>query len=135
MLLLLVLLKDPNIVMPAKKSVPKNPVMVLVFPTNGVEEEMVSLTVYLIYLLKSHADVQELKFKSHRLAALTINMNRLAKAHSHSSHLRELVCKHVTMLCLSVMNCIRYPCPIFSILLFLFTYFISIESKSLLSSL
>ena len=48
MLLLLVLLKDPNIVAPAKKSVP---VMVLVFPTNGVEEEkMVSLTVLILDL-------------------------------------------------------------------------------------
>jgi superfamily II DNA/RNA helicase len=45
MLLLLVLSKDPRIVAPAKKSVPKNPVMVLVFPTNGVEEEMVSSTI------------------------------------------------------------------------------------------
>ena len=38
MLLLLALSKDPSIVAPAKKYVPKNPVMVLVFPTNGVEE-------------------------------------------------------------------------------------------------
>ena len=51
MLLLLVLSKDLSIVMPAKKSVPKNPVMVHVFPTNGLEEEMVSFTVCLIYLL------------------------------------------------------------------------------------
>jgi hypothetical protein len=49
MLFLLVLLKDPSIVMPAKKYVLKNTVMVLVFPTNGVEEEMVSSTVFSIY--------------------------------------------------------------------------------------
>ena len=101
MLLLLALSKDLNIVAPAKKSVPKNPVMVLVFPTNGVEEEMVSLTVYLIYLLKSHAGVQELEFKSHGLAALAINANRLAEARSHGSNLWELAREHVTMLCLS----------------------------------
>ena len=99
MLLLLVLLKDPNIVAPAKKSVP---VMVLVFPTNGVEEEMVSLTVDLIYLLKSHADVQEFEFKSHGQVALAITANRLAKARSHGSNFWELACKHVTMLCLSL---------------------------------
>jgi hypothetical protein len=39
--------KDPRIVTPAKKSVPKNPIMVLVFPTNRVEEEMASFTVVL----------------------------------------------------------------------------------------
>jgi hypothetical protein len=50
MLLLLALSKDPSIVAPAKKYVPKNPVMVLVFPTNGVKEEMVSFTVFSIYL-------------------------------------------------------------------------------------
>jgi hypothetical protein len=100
-LLLLALSKGLNIVVPAKKSVPKNPVMVLVFPTNGVKEEMVSLTVYLIYLLKSHAGVQELEFKSHRLVELMINTNRLAEAHSHGSNLWELAHKHVTMLCLS----------------------------------
>ena len=54
MLLLLALSKDPRIVMPAKKSVPKNPVMVLVFPTDGVEEEMAS-SLYSIYLLTSYA--------------------------------------------------------------------------------
>jgi hypothetical protein len=54
MLLLLALSKDPSIVAPAKKYVLKNPVMVLVFPTNGVEEEMVSFTVFSIYLLKSY---------------------------------------------------------------------------------
>ena len=37
MLLLLALSMDPSIVAPAKKSVPKNPIMVLVFPTNGDE--------------------------------------------------------------------------------------------------
>ena len=51
MLLLLVLSKDLSIVMPAKKSVPKNPVMVLVFPTNRLEEEMMNFTVCLIYVL------------------------------------------------------------------------------------
>jgi hypothetical protein len=51
MLFLLALSKDPRIVAPAKKSVPNNPVMVLVFPTNGVEEEMASFTVFSIYLL------------------------------------------------------------------------------------
>ena len=54
MLLLLALSKDPRIIAPAKKSVPKNPVMVLVFPTNGVEEEMASFTVFTIYLLTSY---------------------------------------------------------------------------------
>jgi len=62
---------------------------------------MVSPTVYLIYLLKSHAGVQELEFKSHGLAALAINANRLAEARSHGSNLWELACEHVTMLCLS----------------------------------
>ena len=60
MLLLLALSKDPSIVAPAKKSVPKNPVMVLVFPTNGLEEEMVSFTVCLIYLLEYHAGFRKL---------------------------------------------------------------------------
>ena len=41
-LLLLALSKDPRIAAPATKSVLKNPVMVLVFPTNRVEEEMAS---------------------------------------------------------------------------------------------
>ena len=50
MLFLLALSKDPRIVAPAKKSVPRNPVMVLVFPTNGVEEEMASFVVFLIHL-------------------------------------------------------------------------------------
>jgi hypothetical protein len=54
MLFLLALSKDPRIVAPAKKSVPNNPVMVLVFPTNGVEEEMASFTVFSIYLLTSY---------------------------------------------------------------------------------
>ena len=54
MLLFLALSKDPRIVMLAKKSVPKNPVMVLVFPTNGVEAEMAS-SLYSIYLLTSYA--------------------------------------------------------------------------------
>ena len=40
MLFLLAPSKDPRIVAPAKNSVPNNPVMVLVFPTNGVEEEV-----------------------------------------------------------------------------------------------
>ena len=44
---------------------------------------------------------QELECKSHGLAALTINVNRLAKAHSHGSNLWELAHEHVTMLCLS----------------------------------
>jgi hypothetical protein len=52
MLLLLALLKDLSIVAPA---IPKNPAMILVFPTNGVEEEMVSSTICLIYLLEYHA--------------------------------------------------------------------------------
>jgi hypothetical protein len=51
MLFLLALLKNPSIIVPAKKYVPKNPVMVLIFPTNGVEEEMVSSTGFSIYLL------------------------------------------------------------------------------------
>ena len=54
MLFLLALSKDPRIVTPAKKSVPNNLVMVLVFPTNGVEEEMASFTVFSIYLLTSY---------------------------------------------------------------------------------
>lgn len=41
MLLMLALAKDPSLVAPRKKRVPQNPVMVIVFPTNGVEEEMV----------------------------------------------------------------------------------------------
>jgi hypothetical protein len=36
-----------SIVMLAKKSMHKNPVMVLVFPTNGVKEEIASFTVVL----------------------------------------------------------------------------------------
>jgi hypothetical protein len=43
---------------------------------------------------------QELEFKSHRLAALAINVNRLVKAHGHGSNLWELGREHVTMLCL-----------------------------------
>ena len=50
--------------------------------------------------IKFHTDVQELEFKSHGLAALTINVNRLAEACSHSSNFWELVHEHVTMLCL-----------------------------------
>ena len=43
MLLLIALSKDPTIVAPfkLKRKVPANPAMVIVFPTNGVEEEMV----------------------------------------------------------------------------------------------
>jgi hypothetical protein len=43
MLLLITLSKDPSIVAPfkLKRKVPSNPAMVIVFPTNGVEEEMV----------------------------------------------------------------------------------------------
>ena len=48
-------LKDPRIISPAKKSVPKNQVMVLVFPTNRVEEEMESFTVFSINLLQPFA--------------------------------------------------------------------------------
>jgi hypothetical protein len=44
---------------------------------------------------------QELKFKSHGLAALAINVNRLANVKSHGSNLWELACEHITMLCLS----------------------------------
>jgi hypothetical protein len=55
MLLLLALSKDPSIVAPAKKSMPKNPLMILVFPTNRVEEEMVSFTICLIHLLEYYA--------------------------------------------------------------------------------
>jgi hypothetical protein len=54
MLFLLALSKDLRIVAPAKKFVPKNLVMVLVFPTNRVEEEMASITVFSIYLLTSY---------------------------------------------------------------------------------
>ena len=38
-------LKDPSIVAPfkLKRKVPANPAMVIVFPTNGVEEEMVKV--------------------------------------------------------------------------------------------
>jgi hypothetical protein len=84
MLLLLARSKDPRIVTWAKKSVPKNPVMVLVFPTNGVEEEMASFTVFYLFINILYL-FQELEFKSHRLVALAINANRLAKAHSHGS--------------------------------------------------
>ena len=43
MLLLIALSKDPSIVAPfkLKRKVPANPTMVIVFPTNDVEEEMV----------------------------------------------------------------------------------------------
>ena len=43
MLLLIALSEDPSIVAPfkLKGKVPANPAMVIVFPTNGVEEEMV----------------------------------------------------------------------------------------------
>ena len=43
MLLLIFLSKDPGIVAPfkLKRKVLANPAMVIVFPTNGVEEEMV----------------------------------------------------------------------------------------------
>jgi len=43
MLFLIALSKDPSIVAPfkLKRKVPTNPAMVVVFPTNGVEEEMV----------------------------------------------------------------------------------------------
>ena len=34
---------NPKLVAPAMKKVHQNPVMVMVFPTNGVEEEMVCL--------------------------------------------------------------------------------------------
>jgi hypothetical protein len=54
MLFLLALSKHLRIVAPAKKSVPKNLVMVLVFPTNRVEEEMASITAFSIYLLTSY---------------------------------------------------------------------------------
>ena len=40
MLLMLPLATKPELILPWKK-VPSNPVMVLIFPTNGVEEEMV----------------------------------------------------------------------------------------------
>jgi hypothetical protein len=54
MLFLLALSKDLRIVAPAKKSMSKNLVMDLVFPTNRVEEEMASITVFSIYLLTSY---------------------------------------------------------------------------------
>jgi hypothetical protein len=38
----------------------KNLVMVLVFPTNGVKEEMVSFAAFSIYWLKSHAGFRSL---------------------------------------------------------------------------
>ena len=41
MLLMLSLAANPGLVKPLKKEVPSNPVMVVVFLTNGVEEEMV----------------------------------------------------------------------------------------------
>ena len=44
---------------------------------------------------------QELEFKSHGLAALTINATRLAKACRHSSNHWELACEHDMMLFLS----------------------------------
>jgi hypothetical protein len=78
MLFLLALSKDPRIVTLAKKSVPNNPVMVLVFPT------ILNLFVNILYLF------QELEFKSHGLAALAINANRLVEARSHGSNLWEL---------------------------------------------
>ena len=39
MLLMLSLATKPELIQPLKKKVPPNPVMVLIFPTNGVEEE------------------------------------------------------------------------------------------------
>jgi hypothetical protein len=39
--LILSLAANPGLVKPLKKEVPSNPVMVIVFPTNGVEEKMV----------------------------------------------------------------------------------------------
>ena len=41
MLLMLSLAAKPELIQPSMKKVPPNPVMVIVFPTNGVEEEMV----------------------------------------------------------------------------------------------
>jgi len=41
MLLMLSLVARPELIQPSRKKVPPNPVMVIVFPTNGVEEEMV----------------------------------------------------------------------------------------------
>ena len=40
-LLMLSLVANPKLIQPSMKKVPPNPVMVIVFPTNGVEEEMV----------------------------------------------------------------------------------------------
>jgi superfamily II DNA/RNA helicase len=41
MLLMLSLAAKPELIQPSMKKVPPNPVMVIVFPTNGVEEEIV----------------------------------------------------------------------------------------------
>ncbi|KIM89659.1 hypothetical protein PILCRDRAFT_1984 [Piloderma croceum F 1598] len=60
MLLMISLAANPELVAPSTKKVRQNPVMVMVFPTNGVEEEM------------------ELKFKSHGLKALAINANTVS---------------------------------------------------------
>ena len=101
MLLIRSLAANPGLVLPQIKRVFQNPIMVNVFPTNGVEEEMVRSYIYHHCLNANWTLIQECEFKSHGLRAVTINVNTLSAAWLWGENLWVAVREDVSMLCLS----------------------------------
>ncbi|KAF8228419.1 hypothetical protein L208DRAFT_1291619 [Tricholoma matsutake] len=67
-----------------KRGIPKNPVLIVIYPTKGLEEEM-----------------QEKTFQKLGISALAINEDTLAHAHTHNENLWDKAEMRVSMLLLS----------------------------------
>lgn len=108
MLLLRALEQSPPALHLLKRKYPKNPAMVIVFPTKGLEEEMVriipsNLSIYLSPM------VQEKKFCALNLTALAINEDTLAAARDKQRNLWRECIKDTSIILVSPEQLVSRP--------------------------